>query len=297
MERQWSGRTDGSTRMQRWLISLLRWTDVRVIYFFMAFAIPFYMIFNRKGYCAMRDFFVRRGDRGLRVVWYVFLNHFVFGQVIIDRFAVYAGRKFHFVYDGKEMIDDCFMRPEGLVILSSHTGNYELAGCSLNTKKGKRVHALVYAGETEAIMENRGRVLGSHSTEMIPVLNDMSHIFLMNAAIDEGDAVSMPADRLLGSKKTFPCKFMGEEASLPAGPFVFAAQKEVPVFAVFVMKLRATRYRLIVRRLDGDETATVSSMRVRAALLAKKYAAILESVVEEYPYQWFNYFDFWKQES
>ena len=102
------------------------------------------------------------------------------------------------------------------------------------------------------------------------------------------------ADRLLGSKKSFPCLFMGEDAKLPAGPFVFAAQKEVPVFAAFVMKQRATRYHLIVRRLDGN-LQSPTSVRLRAADLAKNYAAVLEEVMEQYPYQWFNYFDFWNQ--
>ena len=294
MDRQWSGRTDGGTIMQRWLIKLLRWTDVRVVYFFMAFVIPFYMVFNRKGYRAMRDYFVRRGDHGLRIVWHVYRNHFVFGQVIIDRFAVYAGRKFNFVDDGKEMVDACFAENGGFLMLSSHTGNYELAGCTL-TSDSKRVHALVYAGETKAIMESRDRVLGSHSTDMIPVKSDMSHIFLMNAAIDNGDAVSMPADRLLGSKKSFPCRFMGSETVLPAGPFVFASQKDIPVFAVFVMKERGIRYRLIVRRVDNDESRKELSVRGKAALLVKNYAEILERVVEQYPYQWFNYYDFWNQ--
>lgn len=294
MDRQWSGRTDGSSRMQSWLIALLRWTDVRVIYFFMAFAIPFYMIFNRKGYKAMKNYFERRGDRGLKTVWHIFRNHFVFGEVIIDRFAVYAGRKFHFENDGKEAVEECFYKSGGLLMLSSHTGNYELAGCTL-TSGNKRVHALVYAGETEAIMKSRDKVLGGHSTDMIPVMSDMSHIFMMNAAIDEGDVVSMPADRLLGSKKSFPCRFMGDDACLPAGPFVFAAQKEIPVFAVFVMKQRATHYHLIVRRIDDETTAAETTIRGRAAKLANNYAAILEKVVDKYPYQWFNYFDFWNQ--
>ena len=303
MERQWSGRTDGGTRMQRWLIAMLRWTDVRVVYFFMAFVIPFYMIFNRQGYRSMRQYFEHRGNHGnalrpvkhhgLKTLWHIYRNHFVFGQVIIDRFAVYAGRKFQFVEDGKVQVDACLSEPGGFLILSSHTGNYELAGCTLSSGE-KRVHALVYAGETETIMKNRDRVLGGHSTDMIPVMNDMSHIFLMNAAIDNGDVVSMPADRLLGSKKSFPCLFMGEDAKLPAGPFVFAAQKEVPVFAAFVMKQRATRYHLIVRRLDGN-LQSPTSVRLRAADLAKNYAEVLEEVMEQYPYQWFNYFDFWNQ--
>ena len=294
MDRQWSGRTDGGTRMQRWLISLLRWVDVRVVYFFMTFAIPFYMIFNRKGYCSMRDFFVRRGDRGWRVVWHVFRNHHTFGKVVVDRFAVYAGRTFRFESDGRDEIDARFLQPGGFLMLSSHTGNYELAGCTF-TSTEKRVHALTFAGETEAIMENRVRTLGSHCTDLIPVKNDMSHIFMMNAAIDEGDVVSIPADRLLGSSKSLPCRFMGYDVSLPAGPFVFAAQKDVPVFAVFVMKEKATTYRVIVRRVDDEESHAETRIRSRAEMLAGRFASILDDIVERYPYQWFNYFDFWKQ--
>lgn len=87
---------------------------------------------------------------------------------------------------------------------------------------------------------------------------------------------------------------MGSETVLPAGPFVFASQKDIPVFAVFVMKERGIRYRLIVRRVDNDESRKELSVRGKAALLVKNYAEILERVVEQYPYQWFNYYDFWQ---
>lgn len=303
MEQEWTGRTDGGTILQRWLIGILRWVDVRVIYFFMAFVVPFYMIFNRKGYKAMRDYMKRsrgisRGkcgkqerSRGLRMVWDIYRNHFVFGQVIVDRFAVYAGRKFNMIDDEKVAVDTQMQKPEGMVIFSSHVGNYELAGATF-VSSYKKFYALVFGGETKAVMQNRQKVLPDHRINMIPVNGDLSHIFMMNAAIDNGDVVSMPADRRLGSAKSIECQFMGANAAFPAGPFLFVVQKDVPVFAVFVMKEKGLNYRLRVRKLESAG----GNVRQRSALLAQSFANELEQTVREYPYQWFNYYDFWKKD-
>ena len=114
----------------------------------------------------------------------------------------------------------------------------------------------------------------------------------MNAAIDNGDVVSMPADRRLGSAKSFDCQFFGATAAFPAGPFIFVAQKDIPVFAVFVMKEKALTYRLKVVRLSymqsGHQTIRQSSNH-----LAQCFAKELENIVDAYPHQWFNYYDFW----
>lgn len=292
-KKQWSGRTDGTTWMQRSLIAMLRVVDVRVFYAIMACVVPFYMLFNRNGYRAMRDYFKHRGDSGLRLVWHIYRNHYVFGQIVIDRFAVYAGMKFTFVEEGNELIDRHSERDEGFMMLGSHVGNYELTSCTFDARK-KRVNALVYAGESEAIMENRRQILAKHNIGLILVGNDMSHLFQMNTAIDNGEIISMHADRIFGSQKHIICRFLGEDASFPAGPFAFAAQKNTPVYAVFYMKESTKVYHLYVRPIACDEGGNI---RKRMNEMAKRYVEVLEEMVNKYPYQWFNYFDFWNTES
>ena len=291
-KKQWSGRTDGTTWMQRSLIAMLRVVDVRVFYAIMACVVPFYMLFNRNGYRAMRDYFKHRGDSGLRLVWHIYRNHYVFGQIVIDRFAVYAGMKFTFVEEGNELIDRHSERDEGFMMLGSHVGNYELTSCTFDARK-KRVNALVYAGESEAIMENRRQILAKHNIGLILVGNDMSHLFQMNTAIDNGEIISMHADRIFGSQKHIICRFLGEDASFPAGPFAFAAQKNTPVYAVFYMKEDTKAYHLYVRPIVCDEGGNI---RKRMNEMARRYVDVLEEMVNKYPYQWFNYFDFWQSE-
>ena len=208
----------------------------------------------------------------------VYANHYRFGQIILDRFGVYAGKKYHFITEGQEQMDELEKHPEGFVNLSSHVGNYEIAGYSLKPKS-KRFNALVYAGETATVMENRQKLLTQNNMSMIPVREDMSHLFELNAAIDRGEIVSMPADRIYGSQKTTECMFLGSTARFPLGAFAIATKKKVPMLSVFVMKEGYRTYHAYVRKINT----------------AQDFASDLEEIVRRYPTQWFNYFDFWKQ--
>ena len=276
---QWSGKTDGQPWMQRSLIAMFRVVPLWLPYGVMALVVPFYMIFNRKGYKAMYRFFRDRMNYGKwKSFWKVYANHFRFGQIILDRFGVYAGKKYRFITEGQELMDELEMHPEGFVNLSSHIGNYEIAGYSLKPKS-KRFNALVYAGETATVMENRQKMLSQNNMSMIPVKEDMSHLFLLNNAIDNGEIVSMPADRIFGSQKAVECQFFGEKARFPMGAFALASKKNVPMLAVFVMKESYKTYHAYVRGIKN----------------AQDFADNLEEIVKRYPTQWFNYFDFWKQ--
>ena len=276
---QWSGKTDGQPWMQRSLIAMFRVVPLWLPYGVMALVVPFYMIFNRKGYKAMYRFFRERMNYGRwKSFWKVYANHFRFGQIILDRFGVYAGKKYRFITEGQELMDELETHPEGFVSLSSHVGNYEIAGYSLKPKS-KRFNALVYAGETATVMENRQKMLSQNNMSMIPVKEDMSHLFLLNNAIDNGEIVSMPADRIFGSQKAVECQFFGEKARFPMGAFALASKKNVPMLAVFVMKESYKTYHAYVRGIKN----------------AQDFADNLEEIVKRYPTQWFNYFDFWKQ--
>ncbi len=289
---EWSGKTDGQPWMQRSLIAMFRVLPLWLLYGLMALVVPFYMLFSRKGYKATYRFFRERFGYGpLKSFGKVYANHFKFGQIILDRFGVYAGKKYQFITEGQEQMDALETHPEGFILLSSHIGNYEIAGYSLKPKS-KKFNALVFAGETATVMENRQRLLSQNNMNMIPVKEDLSHLFALNAALDNGEIVSMPADRLFGSQKNAECDFFGAKARFPLGAFAMAVQKEVPVLAVFVMKEGYKKYHAYVRVIQGDKQA---NKREQMTLLAQNFASQLEDIVRRYPTQWFNYFDFWKQ--
>ena len=287
----WKGRTDGLPWMIRSLVVLMKVIDRRVIYCFMAIVVPFYMIFNHKGYLSIYRFFRQRFGYGrIKSFLKVYANHYRFGQVIIDRYAAYAGKKFRFELDGNERFMELVNGERGFVQLSSHAGNYEMVGYGL-TSTTKKINGLFYGGESKVMMDFRRKILALHNVNLIEVNESMSHIFNMNAAIDRGEIVSMTGDRMFGSSKAIKCMFLGKEASFPMGPFALAVQKEVPMLAVFSMRYKG-RYKVYVRDIKQDESLP---LRARMTDMAHNFAAELESVVRMYPTQWFNYYDFWKE--
>ncbi len=298
----WRGSIQGNSWMHRSLIRLFRVLNLRMVYLFMAvFVIPFYMLFAHQGYISMYHYFRRRHGYGpLKAFRYVYLNHYRFGQVILDRFATYAGRKFQISCDGYDLLQQLSRSPDGFMILSAHVGNYELAGYTF--KAEKRYNALVFSGEAPTVMENRNRLLLKNNIRMIPVSADMSHIYLLNDALANGEIVSIPADRIFGSPRYVECQLLGAAVHLPLGPFVMALQRGVPTITVLVMKDAAYRYTAYIRRLRIDDERRQTLMAAsggrltrqqEATLLAQAYADELEAVLRRYPEQWFNYYELW----
>ena len=288
----WQGHTDGHPWMLRSLVAMFRWIDIRILYGVMAVVVVFYMLINRRGYRAIRDLFRRRLGYGRwRTLRAVYRNHYRFGQIILDRFAIYAGQRFHVEIEHNEYYRELVTQPGGFIMLSSHVGNYDLAGYTLHPEE-KRFYALVYAGEKETVMQNRAKCFADNNIEMVPVLSDMSHLFAANRALMEGNIVGMPGDRLFGSQKSVECDFLGASARFPLGPFALAVQRGVPMCSIFVMKESAKRYRIFLERIDTGDESLPKHQRMEQA--ARSFASQLECIVRRYPTQWFNYYDFWK---
>ena len=278
--------------MHRTLIGSLRWLDVRLIYVFTSiFIIPVCLLLNlnHSRTTAYRYFRQRLGYGCLRASWYTYVNHCLFAQVVVDRFAVFAGKRFKLDIDGYEYFQQLELETKGFVILSSHIGCYEVAGYSL-ISKSKRFNALVFGGEKATVMKGRQEALSEHNIRMIPVREDMSHLFIVNEALSNNEIMSMPADRIVGSAKVVKVNFFGETASLPAGPFSVTTMKGFDALAVNVMKISAKRYKVYVTRLSYD---TQVPRKQQMQQLANCYVEELERRVRQYPSQWFNFYDFW----
>lgn len=288
---QWQGTTYGNGWMHKWLIRLLRYTDTRVLYAFAAiFIVPVCLIVNPAQRITYRYFRDRCGMSWLRAVIKTYVNFYMFAQVVIDKFAMYAGRKFKTEIEGYDYFLTLAGKEGGFIQLSAHIGNYEIAGYTLTAEK-KRFNALVFAGEKESVMRNRNRMFGDRNIRMIAIRPDMSHIFLINNALSDGETVSMPADRVIGSQKTMAVNLLGKEAHLPAGPFTVATMRGLPVIAVNVMKTAHDTYKIYVTPLRYDLSAP---RRQQARQLADAYAAEIGRMMTMYPEQWYNYFDFWQ---
>ena len=290
--RLWKGKTGGGTFGQLWLFFLLSFVPVRALYPFLYVAIPFYILFRRKDYHAMKRYFMLRHHYSEKAAGKaVWRNFFTFGQVVIDKFAFMVDNTHQFTVDIDH--EDAFWQmlnnPKSLFVLSAHIGNFELAGHCLQQNK-KRLNYVAYGGESATFQHQRVRSSQKTKVNLISVLPDMSHLFGIKQAADEGEILAIPCDRVLGSPRKMTFDFLGAPADFPMGTFRIACQLETQLCALYVMKIKGTHYHAYVFPLTVNSTLPILE-RVRD--VAQQYVTTLETMVRQYPEQWFNYFPFW----
>ena len=281
---QWTGRTDGLPWMHRTLIWMLRGIPIRVFYGISDVVILFYMLFARSAYLASYHYFRQRHHKSVLAAFgNVYLTFRQFGQVIIDRFAVYAGKQFDFVIEGNEHVMKAIADGNGCIILSSHVGNCEMAGYFL--RPTRRMYVLMYGGEKSTVMENRKKVFESNGIHVITQDENWTYLHTIHDALSSGDMLTLFADRNFGSAKTLSADVLYARTHLPRGPFSIAHMyEEATKVCVFVMKDSAKRYHIYVDRLEAQT----------ADAYAQQFASCLTRIVERYPNQWFNMYEFWK---
>lgn len=290
-ERGWSGKTDGTVWMHKALIGLFKVLPMWVLYLLMALVVPFYMLFNHTGYLSIYHYLHKRQGWGpLKSFLGCYANHFLFGTSFLDRFAAYAGKQFRVEMAHAHLYYDLSQKEEGFLMLASHVGNYEMWGYMLGSPR-KRLNAIAFPGEKASIRTQRDRIFGDKNIRLISA-DGMDWLFTLNAALQEGEIVSIHADRLFGSAKFLKANILGTDAKLPMGPFNLAATRDLPVLAAFCVKTGYRSYKGRLVRLDTPDMATLSK-KEKMEMLSSRYAGELSQTLQERPLQWYNFYEFW----
>ena len=283
------GITFGSAWMFKALISMLKTINIKVLYAFMAICvIPVTIVFSSGARLTFRYFHQRRGYGWWKSLRATYKNHCLFGQTVIDKFAMYAGHKFKIAYHGLEDYNQMLARPEAFIQLSAHIGCSEILGYSLHVDKPCNV--LVYGGEKASLMGYRKASFGDMNIRMIPVGMETSHSDEIVEALDRGEILSVFADRLMNINKVVVSTLHGCKVNLAKGPFSLATTRGIDVIMASTMKENDGSYTAYFTPLPYDKTLPKSEQRQQ---LADAYTAEIERLLDIYPYQWFNYSDLW----
>lgn len=289
-EKDWQGKTFGSNGLLESLIWTLRVTDVRIIYVTAyIFVVPVFVVVNWKNAKWIYKYFREiRKEGKFSSFLDMWRTHNNFAETLIDKFAMYAGKKFDVKATDYEPFNR--LQEKGFVQLSAHIGNFEMAGYTQESTL-KKMNVIVYGGEKETVLENRRKMLDKGNINMILLKDDGSHIFEINKALEHHEIISIPADRGMGGK-TIETEFMGKKAKLPMGPFAVATINGTDVLAINVMKTGTKRYTIYIKELEYDRTLP---RRQQMKQLAELYAKNIGETMDKYPTQWYNFYDFWKE--
>ena len=217
----------------------------------------------------------------------IYRTYYVFGQVIIDKVAMMSEMrdKFNLKHDGTEFISDMVKNKTGGILISGHTGNWEIGG-QLMRGYGGTVNVVMYDEERQQIKKQMEQHGGQRKFNIIPIKDDISHVFLISKALMNKELVCIHGDRFREGMRTMKQEFLGREAHFPYGPFAIAAKFDVPKAFVYGFKTGTYGYQFYCTKpIEG---------KLKPELLLEKYVDELSNKVRKYPNQWFNFYDFWK---
>lgn len=286
----WQGKSRGGVLGYKAFIIVLNTFGLKFAYFVLRF-VSFYFIFaapvaTRASY---RYFKNRLGYPWYKAAVSVYISYNTFAQVLCDKMALLSGRgnTFTFNFDGKQHLQKMAQDGNGGMLISAHIGNWEIAS-QLLSDFGTKVNVVMMDAEYDKIKDYVSSVTGEREYNIIPVKQDMSHIFAMSNALINKEFICIHGDRFVENAKVMGIEFLGGYAYFPVGPFSISKRLKVPATYVYAMKEGATHYHFYATEpftFDRSLREFITS-----------YANELEKKVQQYPYQWFNYYDFWQQD-
>jgi predicted LPLAT superfamily acyltransferase len=288
---EWDGKSKGTVLGYRIFVFLIQKAGVKSAYFLLYFVASYYFLFLKKSNRAIFYYFNKRlGHSYFKSKKMVFQSYFVFGQTIIDKVSISAGMReqFSYEFDGIETLKKLLAEKKGGVLISAHIGNFEIAEHFFGEiDVNFQINLVTTDLEHSDIKKYLESVTQKPTVKFIIIKDDLSHIFEINAALGRNELICFTGDRYFEGTKSLSAELLGQEANFPAGPFLIASRLQVPVVFVYVMKEPNLHYHLYARE------AIVKHRDEKGLLNA--YIENVESMLEKYPLQWFNYFDFWNQ--
>jgi predicted LPLAT superfamily acyltransferase len=289
----WKGESKGMTWGYKIFVVILRNFGVLTAYFLLRFVAFYYFIFSFKTTKSLYSYFHKRlGFSAFKSILKIYQSYYLIGQSIIDKVVMMSGitNPFTFNFDGEENLQKMVDMKRGGLLISGHVGNWEIAGHLLKRLE-TTINIVLFDGEREQIKEYLDGITGKRNVKMIVIKNDLSHIYAISDALANNELVCMLADRFVEGNKTLTTDFLGAKAHFPMGPFVLAAKFKVPISYVFAVKESPTHYHFFASEIQ--EYGHLKKDVIMQTML-NDFVAQLENKVKNYPEQWFNYYDFWK---
>ncbi len=293
---KWTGKSKGTPLGYRIFIGLIK-VDVRLAYILLKPVSFFYLLFSNKE--SISYFYRERLNYGkLKSIVSIYKNYVFLGKVLIDKIAILSGQKdqYTFNFDGEEHLHQMVKDKKGGLLLGAHMGNWEVAG-ELLERVDSVINILMVEAEHEKLKDVLQEAIGDKKVNVIPIKDDMSHIFSVIEAFKNKELVAMHGDRFVEGNQTIKIPFLGEMAEFPIGPMVLASKYSIPVTFVFSVKETNTHYHFFATKGKVYPKERKPALRDESIkVMLTDYVNQLQSKVEKYPLQWFNYHPFWENE-
>jgi len=296
MSGHWRQRPEGGGRFAIWLMRAIALHGGRRLGRLCLYPVTLYFLLRRgEERRASRQYLHRLFGRRPR--WtQVFRHLHAYAATTLDRIFLLAHgeRGFDIEVEGLSALEAAIGQGRGVLLVGSHQGSFEALRTLSTRRPDVPLRVLLDKQKTPAMTELLEALAPDVGAGVIDTAEGGASIALAVAeACRAGAMVALLADRAREHETLRCADFLGKPAPFPAGPWLLAATLGVPVLLCFGLYLGGRRYRLVFEPFA--ERVEIPRQARTAALdeLVARYAARLEHYARAYPYNWFNFHDFW----
>lgn len=229
----------------------------------------------------------------------VFRHFYAFAAVTLDRIYFLNGRLNLFkvaVEDADNQALGKATRGVGMFLMGAHMGSFESVRSIARQHPDLRMVLLMYEDNARNIKQVL-QAINPDAQQAIIGLGQPSAMLQVRDELKAGALVGVLADRSIDSAGQVEVNFLGRPAAFPLGPFRLAAVLKQPVFFMIGVYEGGNRYTIHLEPVMdfSDVGPAAREAASRAALL--RYVALIERHCLRTPSNWFNFFDFWQDNS
>ncbi len=227
----------------------------------------------------------------------IFKLFYSFANTIHDR--IYFLTKNYHSFDITLSIDSRLnefkAKKTGIILIGSHHGSFEILRTIGLTVRSSPVNIMMYRGQHQVIMEILSSISNSNKANIL-YIGEPDDILKARNCVAKGEVIGILGDRVFYQGKSVQCDFFGKKAEFPTGPMMLASLLKTPVFTFSGLYLGKNRYHIQVDFLT-DQVNSGKDRKTRTEEVegyVQQYAATLEKYCRMAPYNWFNFYDFWR---
>lgn len=225
-----------------------------------------------------------------------FRLYFAFASTMLDRIYLLTGRSegYEFAIEGLDALDAQVKQGRGVILLGAHFGNFDALRTIAGEGAPVEIRVLMHA-DNAAMANAFYNALDPTRAEAIIALNRPDSMLRAKECLDRGGILGMLGDRAARDERMVPVPLLGAPAMLPAGPMQLAAVLGAPVLLCAGFWLGPRRYRLVFEPFAERIVLERGRRDEDLAAWLARYAEWVERSCRAHPFNWFNFYDVWRE--
>lgn len=191
--------------------------------------------------------------------------------------------------DADRLLEIC-RGEKGFVLLNAHCGCWQVGLSALGYME--KPVSIVMIPDPQA-----QKFLDKYHLHVIDPRSGLVGVVEMMQALRKGGIVGLMGDRIFGADEgSVKVQFLGGEIAVPIAGYRLASATGVPVVVLMAPRTAYAAYELRLIKVI-DVPPGLGRKAQDYAPYARQFAEALEQFVEQYPWQFYNFFDLWNPEA